>query len=33
MFLWSSSESQKDDHDLEDFDTKIEWIRTAAAGV
>ena len=27
MMLWSSSESQKSDHDLEDFDTKVEWIR------
>ena len=27
MFLWSSSESQKTEHDLEDFDTKVEWIR------
>jgi hypothetical protein len=27
MFLWSSSESQKTAHDLEDFDTKVEWIR------
>ncbi len=27
MFLWSSSESQKADRDLEDFDTKVEWIR------
>jgi hypothetical protein len=27
MFLWSSSESQKIDRDLEDFDTKVEWIR------
>ena len=27
MFLWSSSESQKSAHDLEDFDTKVEWIR------
>jgi len=27
MFLWSSSESQKNDRDLADFDTKVEWIR------
>ncbi len=27
MFLWSSSETQKSDRDLEDFDTKVEWIR------
>src|SRR4051794_25551331 len=27
MILWSSSESQKADKDLEDFDTKVEWIR------
>ncbi|MDB5303237.1 MAG: hypothetical protein JWM97_786 [Phycisphaerales bacterium] len=27
MFLWSTSESQKADKDLEDFDTKVEWIR------
>ena len=27
MMLWSSSESQKQEHQLEDFDTKIEWIR------
>ncbi|HZL34420.1 MAG TPA: hypothetical protein VFC78_03860 [Tepidisphaeraceae bacterium] len=27
MFLWSSSENQKANHDLEDLDTKIEWIR------
>jgi hypothetical protein len=27
MFLWTTSESQKNQHDLEDFDTKIEWIR------
>jgi hypothetical protein len=27
MFLWSSSEAQKSAHDLEDFDTKVEWIR------
>ncbi|HUB26519.1 MAG TPA: hypothetical protein VL992_13920 [Tepidisphaeraceae bacterium] len=27
MFLWSSSETQKTEHDLEDFDTKVEWIR------
>jgi len=27
MFLWSSSESQKIDRNLEDLDTKVEWIR------
>ncbi|HZZ41337.1 MAG TPA: hypothetical protein VFE58_00230 [Tepidisphaeraceae bacterium] len=27
MMLWTSSESQKADKDLEDFDTKVEWIR------
>jgi hypothetical protein len=27
MFLWSSSESQKSENNLEDFDTKVEWIR------
>jgi hypothetical protein len=27
MLLWTSSESQKTDRDLEDFDTKVEWIR------
>jgi hypothetical protein len=27
MFLWASSESQKIDRNLEDFDTKVEWIR------
>jgi hypothetical protein len=27
MFLWTTSEAQKNDRDLEDFDTKIEWIR------
>jgi hypothetical protein len=27
MFLWSTSESQKADKNLEDFDTKVEWIR------
>jgi hypothetical protein len=27
MYLWSTSESQKIDRDLEDFDTKVEWIR------
>jgi hypothetical protein len=27
MFLWSTSEAQKSAHDLEDFDTKVEWIR------
>jgi hypothetical protein len=27
MVLWTSSEQQKSDRNLEDFDTKIEWIR------
>jgi hypothetical protein len=27
MFLWTTSEAQKNDRDLDDFDTKIEWIR------
>jgi hypothetical protein len=27
MFLWSSSESQKSENNLEDFDSKVEWIR------
>jgi hypothetical protein len=27
MILWSSSETQKSEKDLEDFDTKVEWIR------
>jgi hypothetical protein len=27
MILWTSSESQKADKNLEDFDTKVEWIR------
>jgi hypothetical protein len=27
MMLWTSSETQKTQHDLEDFDTKVEWIR------
>ncbi len=27
MFLWTSSESQKSDRDLESFDTKVEMIR------
>ena len=27
MFLWPSSEGQKSEHNLEDFDTKVEWIR------
>jgi len=27
MALWTSSENQKSDHDLEDFDTKVELIR------
>lgn len=31
MFLWPSSEGQKADRNLEDFDTKIEWIRLLQA--
>jgi hypothetical protein len=27
MLLWTSSENQKQQKDLEDFDTKVEWIR------
>jgi hypothetical protein len=27
MILWMSSENQKQEHDLQDFDTKVEWIR------
>src|SRR5438093_2920449 len=27
MFLWSSSETQKTENNLEDFDSKVEWIR------
>jgi len=27
MILWTSSENQKQQHDLQDFDTKVEWIR------
>ncbi|HEX8521447.1 MAG TPA: hypothetical protein VF669_04265 [Tepidisphaeraceae bacterium] len=27
MILWTSSESQKNEKNLEDFDTKVEWIR------
>ena len=27
MYLWSTSEAQKSADDLEDFDTKVEWIR------
>jgi hypothetical protein len=27
MVLWSTSESQKSERNLEDFDTKVEWIR------
>jgi hypothetical protein len=27
MLLWTSSESQKTEKNLEDFDTKVEWIR------
>jgi hypothetical protein len=31
MFLWPSSEEQKNQRRLEDFDTKIEWIRLLQA--
>src|SRR3954465_2481221 len=31
MFLWPSAEDQKSARDLEDFDTKIEWIRLLQA--
>jgi hypothetical protein len=31
MFLWPSSETQKSERNLEDFDTKIEWIRLLQA--
>lgn len=31
MVLWPSSESQKSLNDLEDFDTKVEWIRLLQA--
>lgn len=31
MFLWPSSEGQKSDRNLEDFDTKVEWIRLLQA--
>jgi hypothetical protein len=31
MFLWPSSEEQKQEKNLEDFDTKIEWIRLLQA--
>jgi hypothetical protein len=31
MFLWPSAEDQKSERDLEDFDTKIEWIRLLQA--
>lgn len=31
MFLWPSSEMQKSERDLQDFDTKIEWIRLLQA--
>jgi hypothetical protein len=31
MFLWPSSEEQKNQRNLEDFDTKIEWIRLLQA--
>ncbi|HRK30844.1 MAG TPA: hypothetical protein PLD59_07165 [Tepidisphaeraceae bacterium] len=31
MFLWPSSEMQKSERNLEDFDTKIEWIRLLQA--
>src|SRR3954466_7090866 len=27
MILWTSSEAQKSERNLEDFDTKVEWIR------
>src|SRR4051794_16657343 len=27
VILWTSSESQKSERNLEDFDTKVEWIR------
>ncbi|CAN5538890.1 hypothetical protein BH09PLA1_BH09PLA1_20200 [soil metagenome] len=27
MILWSSSETQKSERNLQDFDTKVEWIR------
>src|SRR5215212_4113491 len=27
MVLWATSEAQKADRNLEDFDTKVEWIR------
>ncbi|MGD0769608.1 MAG: hypothetical protein ABSB42_15605 [Tepidisphaeraceae bacterium] len=27
MILWTSSENQKQQRDLQDFDTKVEWIR------
>jgi hypothetical protein len=27
MILWTTSESQKQQRDLQDFDTKVEWIR------
>jgi energy-coupling factor transporter ATP-binding protein EcfA2 len=27
MILWTSSEGQKAERELEDFDTKVEWIR------
>lgn len=31
MFLWPSAEEQKNEKKLEDFDTKIEWIRLLQA--
>lgn len=31
MFLWPSAERQKNERNLEDFDTKIEWIRLLQA--
>src|SRR3954463_7822522 len=31
MFLWPSAEEQKQEKNLEDFDTKIEWIRMLQA--
>src|SRR5262245_3987873 len=31
MFLWPSAEREKNEKNLEDFDTKIEWIRMLQA--
>jgi len=31
MFLWPSAETQKSERNLQDFDTKIEWIRLLQA--